>query len=148
MCNIKFQELESHKNGIFRVGIYFPIYIFFELWSVLKSKFLEICKISPKDFFVPPKVPIFKWKMCNVLPRMKNPIFRFFFSIMVDVILKIHRSFSVFWPSIQPKMSNICSSKRCKMFWNQCRTQFQIFGIGSFWDIVYFVLGIPSQLGT
>ena len=34
--------------------------------------------------------------------------------------------------------------KRCSMFWNECRTEFEIFPIFCFWDIVNFVLKIPS----
>ena len=49
------------------------------------------------------------------------------------------------WPKLPKKMY---IPKNCAMFWNECRTDFKIFAIFSFWDMVDFVLKVLSELWT
>ena len=38
--------------------------------------------------------------------------------------------------------------RRCEIFWNEGKTEFQFFAIFSLWDMVDFVLKVPSELDT
>ena len=70
----------------------------------------------------------------------------FIFEICSILYSKFTESSKYFDLESRSKMSIFCP-KICAMFWTECRTEFQIFAIFSFWDMVAFILNIPSEGG-
>ena len=70
-----------------------------------------------------------------------NEEFIFYFWVMVDILYqKFTESSKSFDLNNQSKKLICFPPKRCAMLWNECRTEFQIFSIFSFWDMVDIVL--------
>ena len=133
---------------------FFRMYKKFRKWVMSQ---LTTCRLPPPP--PPSKVAIMVFcskrvEQCSIVPLITVFFYRpnfFFYEINSFPFFSFWDMapntwiFTKKWPKLPKKMY---IPKNCAMFWNECRTDFKIFAIFSFWDMVDFVLKVLSELWT